>query len=159
MLVPLFVTWRLLAVAVVLAVLACEPAPQPAARNVKVTLVVILASDKDKQVDPKLEQIAAEVRKRKPELTSFRIAACTCESLPVNKPTTYPVPDNETVQITIIHGADSQDRVKLAVKPPCQREIVYRTVCGKFLPIVTRCETKQKERLILAIRVQPCLGK
>jgi hypothetical protein len=157
--VSLFVTWRVLTVAVVLAILACGPAPQQAAKNVKVTLVVILASDRDNQIDPKLEQIASEVRKRKPELTSFRIASCTCESLPVNKPTTFPIPANETVQITIIHGADTQDRVKLAVQPPCQREIVYRTVCGKFLPLVTRCETKQKERLILAIRVQPCLGK
>ena len=53
--------------------------------------------------------------------------------------------------------AKSQEkRVSLAVTAPDQGEIEYRCVCDKFLLIVTRYQTKSKERLILAIRVQPC---
>jgi hypothetical protein len=33
------------------------------------------------------------------------------------------------------------------------------TICDKFLPIVTRYRTTNKELLILAVRVQPCPGK
>ena len=54
------------------------------------------------------------------------------------------------------HGADSKNRVGLTMKAPLQGEIQYTTCCGKFFPIVTRYQTKDKEVLILAIRVQPC---
>jgi hypothetical protein len=67
--------------------------------------------------------------------------------------------DNKDVAITIKHGADQEKRVSLAVVPPDQGEIVYRSVCDKFLPIVTRYHTAANERLILAIRVQPCKGE
>ena len=33
--------------------------------------------------------------------------------------------------------------------------IAYRTVPGKFLPIVTRYQTKDHQRLIFALRVDP----
>ena len=54
------------------------------------------------------------------------------------------------------HAADSKNRVGLTVKAPLQGEIQYTTCCGKFFPIVTRYQTKNKELLIVAIRVQPC---
>jgi hypothetical protein len=38
-------------------------------------------------------------------------------------------------------------------------EVEYTTCCGKFFPIITRYQTKDKERLIIAIRVQPCNKK
>ena len=50
-------------------------------------------------------------------------------------------------------------RVSLSILAPSMGEIEYQTVCGKFLPIVTRYQTKSKERLILAVRVQPCRGE
>ena len=60
------------------------------------------------------------------------------------------------IDMVIKHGADQDNRVRLAVNIPNMGELEYQTVCGKFLPIVTRCKTKSGERLILAIRVQPC---
>src|SRR5262249_60667293 len=97
------------------------------------------------------------------------------------------------IEIGAHHRADKMNRVTLAVTPPMHGEIVYRTVCGKFLPLVTRYQTcervppealaravgmsscgglrlpmvgaalvehgRMRERLILAVRVQPCAGK
>ncbi len=60
----------------------------------------------------------------------------------------------------IKHGADKDNRVSLSIfVPSLGGEIEYQTVCGKFLPIVTRCKTKEGERLILAIRVHIDRGR
>jgi hypothetical protein len=66
--------------------------------------------------------------------------------------------DGKTVTVVVKQSADKENRVGVAVTAPDQGEIVYRTVCGKFLPIVSRYQTKAGERLILAVRVQPCNG-
>jgi len=44
----------------------------------------------------------------------------------------------------------------MTIKPPTLGEITYSTTCEKFFPIVTRYVTKDKERLIIAIMVEPC---
>ena len=66
--------------------------------------------------------------------------------------------EDKKAEIVIKHGADKDNRVTLAVKPPGMNLIDYQSVCGKFLPIVTPCTTKNGERLILLIRVEPCRG-
>jgi hypothetical protein len=33
---------------------------------------------------------------------------------------------------------------------------LYTSACGKFFPIVTRYQTKERERLIIAIMVRCC---
>jgi hypothetical protein len=134
-------------------VFAQDPCP---GQKVSVTLVVILAGEKDSTVDPRLKAIADEVRLKYPHLTSFRLKSMSTKSLVANDKTLIPVVDNRDVAVTIKHGADAEKRVCLAVTAPDQGEIVYRSVCGKFLPIVTRYQTKSRELLILAIRVQPC---
>ena len=55
-------------------------------------------------------------------------------------------------------SADKMERVRLKVCPPLMGPITYSTPCGKFLPIVTPFRTKNKDLLIIAIRVQPCNG-
>ena len=122
----------------------------------QVTLVVILASEEGDTVDGRLRAIAEEVRKINPSLKSFRLKEMTTRSLATDEPATFPLVEDKTARIVVKHGADRENRVGLAVTPPGQGEIVYRTVCGKFLPIITRQHTKAKERLILAVRVQPC---
>jgi hypothetical protein len=126
--------------------------------KVEVTLVVILAAEEGEFVDPRLRAIAAEVRKLNPSLTSFRLKEMVSKSLPPGERTVFPLVENRTAEILVTHAADKQNRVGVAVTPPGQGEIEYRTVCGKFLPIITRQHTRAKERLILAIRVQPCEG-
>lgn len=124
--------------------------------KVKVTVVVILASEDGDKIDPKLKQIAAEIQKENPKLKSFVLKSMTARSLTPNEKSNFELVEDKSAQIVVKHGADKSNKVSLAVKAPNQGEITYQTVCGKFLPIVTRVHTKGKERLILAIRVQPC---
>lgn len=153
---------KLLSVFGLLALVMCAADSRSSAQNpcpgqkVKVTLVVILASEEGAKIEPKLKAIAEEVRIMNPNLKSFHIKSMTTKSLAADDKTFFPLVDDKNVAITIKHGADQEKRVSLAVVAPDQGEIVYRCVCGKFLPIVTRYQTKGKERLILAIRVQPC---
>ena len=127
------------------------------AEEVRVTVVVILATDRNDEVDCELESIAEQVQKKYPHLTGFHLEEISRKSLTVGKKEKFPLIDEQTALVLVRHGADSNNRVGLTVKAPLQGEIQYTTCCGKFLPIVTRYQTKEdKERLILAIRVQPC---
>jgi hypothetical protein len=147
--------------------MALAPAPARACDDdkVKVTLVVILAGERDGKIDPRLKNVAAEVQRLNPSLKSFRIKTMTSKSLDPDEAASFPLPDGKAAQVVVKRAADKQNRVELAVTAPNQGEIVYRTVCGKFLPIVTRCQTQPadpkqpRERIILAIRVEPCQGE
>jgi len=134
---------------------ACAACPD---EKIKVTVVVILASEEGDKIDPRLKAIAEEVQKLNPNLKSFQLKTMTCKSLQQGEKGSFALIDDKTAQVVVKHGADKCNKVALAVTPPDQGEIVYSTVCGKFLPIVTRCNTKCKNRLIIAVRVQPCMG-
>jgi hypothetical protein len=127
--------------------------------KIKVTLVVILASEEGNTIDPRLKAIAEEIQKENPKFKSFQLKTMTCKSLKPGDRESFPCIDDKTAQIIVKHAADKNNKVSLAIVPPDQGEIIYRTVCGKFLPIVTRCRTRSNERLILAVRVQPCMGE
>jgi hypothetical protein len=124
--------------------------------KVKVTVAVILASEEPGAIDPRLKAIAAEVQKLDPSLKSFQFKTMMSRSLAEGEKAKFVLIEDKAAHITVQHGADKNNKVGLAIVPPDQGEIEYRTVCGKFLPIVTRCRTKTKQRLILAVRVQPC---
>ena len=132
---------------------ACDPDGK-----IKVTVVVILAGEEPGAIDPRLKAIAAEVQKLNPSLKSFQLKTMTCKSLVQGEKARFVLIEDKAAQVTVQHSADKNNKVALAIVPPDQGEIVYRTVCGKFLPIITRCRTKGNQRLILAVRVQPCLG-
>jgi hypothetical protein len=125
---------------------------------VKVTLVVILASEEGNTIDPKLKAIAQEVQKRNPNLKSFTLKNMATQSVKPGEKVSLPLVEKRKLDMVIKHGADKDNRVSLSVSVPNMGEFEYQTVCGKFLPIVTRCKTIAGERLILAIRVQPCKG-
>jgi hypothetical protein len=125
---------------------------------VKVTLVVILASEKGNTVDKRLKTLAPEVQKLHPHLKSFAFHSQEIKSLKPNEKASLECVEKMAVEMTIKHGADKNNRVTLAVKPPNMSPLEYESVCGKFLPIVTPYKTKNNETLILAIRVQPCRG-
>ena len=126
---------------------------------VKVTLVLILASEEGNVIDPRLKAIAEEVQKRNPDLTNFMLKTMQTKSYKPGEKFSMPLVENKKVEMLIKHGADKENRVSLSLFPPSMGEIEYKTVCGKFLPIVTPCMTKNDERIILAIRVQPCRGE
>jgi hypothetical protein len=184
-----------LSLAALAAPTAAAPCPQdqPLPKKVSVTVVVILASDRCTYVDPRLKCIADEVRKKEEHLTGFSMPSMAWKSVEVNEKVRFPLVEGREVEVVVHACVDKQNRICLAVTPPMQGEIVYRVVCGKFLPIVTRCYTRAKipprivaaafgmaalprggspevaalllahgltrDRLILAVRVQPCNGK
>lgn len=130
-------------------------------KNVKVTVVVILANKHSDKVDPRLVHVAKKIQEKDPEFTGFRLVGIRCESLPVNKRSIVKLIEGQVLEVTIKKSADKFNCVELSLKPPLQGKLEYRAVCSKrFLPIVTRYETrKKKDRLVLAVCVQPCNGK
>ena len=137
-------------------VLSDDPKP---ARKVRVSVVVILASETDTTIDKKLECIAREVTKMHPKLKGFRMGPMGYKSLKIGEANVFDLAEGKTTTITIQQAADEMDRIRLKVGPPKMGEITYSTPCGKFLPILTPYRTKANETLIIAIRVQPCNGK
>jgi hypothetical protein len=142
-------------------VLLIAPAVR-AVDDVEVTVVAILATSdaKNAKIQPEVAAIAREVQKKYPNLTGFRLAQMTCQSMTVGRPDTFTLVDKEAAQVTVEHGADKHDRVRLKVQPPQLKEITYTTCCGKFFPIVTPYQTKDKqEQLIIAVMVSTCKEK
>lgn len=134
---------------------ACNPPQGP---NVRVSVVVILASEIDTTVDKQLQAIATEVRKTHPALKGFRLVKMACKSLEVGKVDEFDLIESQKTTIKIKGAADKMDRVRLEVGPPSMGKLTYSTPCGKFLPILTPFVTKKGERLLIAVRVQPCMG-
>ena len=134
----------------------CDAPPD----KVKVSMIVILASEANAKVDPRLTCIAAELKKKHPKLVGFQLAGkCSCKSLTIGTKEAFDLIANETAAVTVEQGADDDNFVQLKVEPPQMGEITYRTVCGKFLPIVTPVRMKDGSLVIIAVRVQPCNGK
>jgi hypothetical protein len=131
-----------------------------AGQRVKVTLVTILATTRDEPVDHRLHCIAREVRKKEPDLKGFKLLNMNCHSVAPGEPWKVKLVDGQEAVVVVHHGADKDNRVELKLSAPLQGEIIYITVCGKFLPVVTRYTTKKKQdRLIIAVMVKPCHRK
>lgn len=131
--------------------------PRAAAQDRTVTVIAILASDKSTRVDEKLKSIAEEVQKVEPSLTGFRIAHQSSKALAVGKRETFSLVDREEAAVLLQEVCPKdENRYRLAVKAPMVGEITYSCCCGKFFPIMTRYQTKDGERLILAVMVKPC---
>jgi hypothetical protein len=141
-----------------LAGLASVQACPDETKKIKITLVVILASEDEGTIDPRLKTIAAEVQKLNPKLKSFCLKTMQSKSVKPNEKVLWPLVEEKEAVMTVKQVADGENLIRLTVTAPSMGEIEYQTVCGKFLPIVTRFHTKDRARLILAIRVQPCRG-
>ncbi len=146
------------ALGALLAVLAAAGTLVAAEPAIKVSVVAILASETDQKVDPKLKDIADEVRRLNPRLTGFRLAKTSCKSVTVGTRDSFDLVSDQVAVVTV-EGREADGRVRLKIAPPLLGEITYMTTCGKFLPIITRYKTDKQEMLILAVRVQPCPGK
>lgn len=133
-----------------------DPPAAPSPRRVKVSVVVILASEKDDKVERKLEDISREVRKMHPRLKGFRLGPLAAQALAVGEEGSFRLVEEQRASVTVQRAVDKNGRVRITISPPQMGEITYSTPCGKFLPIVTPFRTRANELLILAVRVQPC---
>lgn len=136
------------------AAFGAPPAP-PTTDEIQVTVVAILASDKNKLVDDQLEDLAVEVQKWHKNLTGFRVERTTVRSLKPGSKSSFPLVEEATVSVTV-GERDKEGKVRLTIRPPEAGEITYSCKCGCYFPVVTRYDTKGKERLIVAVMVRPC---
>jgi len=129
-----------------------RPAPEP---GVKVSVLVILASDQHKDVDKRLQCVAREVQKLHPHLTGFRPARSNCKSIPVKGTESFDLVEGQELQVTVLKKC-KEGKVQLKLKPPTLGEITYTTCLNKFFPFCTSYQTKNREILIIAVQVQSC---
>jgi hypothetical protein len=144
---------RTVLAAVIAVVLVGADRSSTRADDAKVTIVTILASASHQEVDPKLQQIAAEVKKHEQSLTGFKIHNSQFKSVNVGQKEKFDLINDQSADVTVISKMDEKKRINLAVKPPTVGEITYSICYDKFFPIVTRY-VNANERLIIAIMVQ-----
>ena len=126
--------------------------------DVRVTVVVILASTTGNAIDPKLTDLAREVRKRNANLTSFALVATHAKSIPVGGSTEFKLVDKATLTVKAERPRDADGRISLTIHPPELGEITYACACGKFFPVVTPYKTAKGDHLIVAVMAKPCMG-
>jgi hypothetical protein len=126
------------------------------AQDVRVTVVTILAGDKPGDVNPKLKDLAQEVRKVEPNLSAFRLGKTGHRNMTVGQKESIKLFDNKdySTDVTVLAKDDTKKRVTIEVKPPMAGAIAYETAYNKFFPIVTRAVV-DGERLIIAYSVKP----
>jgi hypothetical protein len=143
------------------AFLLCAVLVAPGAddKPVSVTVVIVLATDQNATVDPKLKELAKEVQKRDPKLTGFKLVATECKSIPVGESATVTLTDKQVLKIKVDQSKDENGRITLTLNPPCMEAVNYACACDKFFPVVTPHRTKTGEQLIIAVMARPCPGK
>jgi hypothetical protein len=137
----------------------CAAADPPEPR-VKVTVAVILANA-DGKVDDKLKCVAAEVRKMHPKLTGFHVGPTTSQPIVLGGSEKFKLVDGQEASITVKRCTECPGRYCLAIHSEALvGEMVYSSVCGKYLPLVTDYKTKGKgDQLIIVFKVEACDGK
>jgi hypothetical protein len=129
------------------------------ADDFEVTVVAILASDRHKEIDPKIKPLAEEIRKKDQSLTGWKIARQSRETLQLNQKHSFKLVDDINADVTVLAREDKDKekdkRIRVNVKAPHAGEVTYSTVPDKFFPVLTRYQTdKDKERLVYAVMVK-----
>jgi hypothetical protein len=132
----------------------------PTEDPVRVTVVVVLATDQNTTVDPKLVDLAKEVQKRDETLTGFKIKATEAKSIPIGDGHCFELLEKQVLKVRVERSRDADGRINLTIRPPGLEHITYHCTCGKFFPVVTPFQTKGGEVLIIAVMAKPCtVGK
>ena len=117
-------------------VVACGPERSP--RKVRISVVVILASETDDKVDKKLECIAREAVKLHPKLKGFRLEKLSCKSLPVGKADNFTLVENQETSITV-RRRPTRYCIQLTVGPPMMGRSPTRRRAASFCRSSRRC--------------------
>ncbi len=141
-----------------IAVLFTTGAPLLAADDeVRISVVAILATTRNKTVDKRVECIAKEMKMIDPTLTGFSVARMTCKSVAIGSKDCFEVVDGKDVCVTAQKRCEKdKTHVCLKVEAPTLGAITYTTCCNKFFPMVTRYKNKDGDLLIIAVRVKSC---
>jgi hypothetical protein len=136
------------------------PAADPPER-VTITVVAVMATNTNTEIDPRLKCLAQAVQKKHPTLTGFTMGQTTGKVVPLNSKDTFPLTDDLEACIYVQRCKENPDRYCLKVKAgTLVGEITYSAACGKYFPLVTEYSPKKGGGcMILAIMVEPCSGK
>ena len=153
--------FRLLSAAALIVAVAVVSAPAcpPAADEIDVKVLAILASEHHTTVDPKLTEFAKQVQRKEPSLTGFKLDNSSGDTLKLGQTKKFPVSGDEVVEVTVNKDRNEKGRITLTIKPPGLKQITYACVCDKFFSIATEhYEGKGKDRaqLFIAIQASPC---
>ena len=143
-----------IALAAVAGLLLMGVGPNSRAEDARVTVVTILANSNNQDVNPKLAQIASEVKKHDQSLTGFKLLNSQFKDVNVGQKEKFDLLNDVSADVTVLQKMEGNKRIRMAVKPPTVGEINYSICYDKFFPIVTRY-VSANERLIIAIMVQP----
>ncbi len=135
---------------------AAEPPTVPPQDEIKVSVVAILAHNRDKIVDPRLKCLADEITKAVPQFTGFQMGKMTCKAVAVGVREKFELVDEEVAFLTVLHTDKKEKLIQIKLTPPQMGDVTYETTCGGFFTIITKYRTKNKEWLIVAVRVRPC---
>jgi hypothetical protein len=125
--------------------------------DVHISVVAILATTKNKTVDPRVACVANEMKTVDPTLTGFSVARMTCKDVAIGAKDCFEVVDGKKVCVTAEKRCEKDpSRVCLKVEAPTLGAITYTTCCGKFFPLVTRYKNSDGDLLIIAVRVKTC---
>src|SRR3954469_10596153 len=114
-------------------------------KPVSVTVVIVLATDQNATVDPKLKELAKEVQKRDPKLTGFKLVATECKSIPVGDSATINLTDKQVLKVKVDQSKEENGRITLTLNPPGMDAVNYACTCDKFFPVMTPHRTKAGE--------------
>jgi hypothetical protein len=147
-------------ITVVIALVAAPLLSNPIrAQDVRVTVLTVLASNGNAPEDPRLKELAAEVKKREPSLNSFRVGTTVTKEINVGQKEAIELIEKKaSADVKVLAKDDSKKRVTLEVKPPMGGAFTYQTTYDKYFPYVTR-QIVDGERLIIAIMVKPGIEK
>ena len=88
-----------------IAVLLLNPLRTAQADDARVTIVTILASTNHHEIDPKLNQIAAEVKKHDQSLTGFKLHNSQWKSVNVGQKEKFDLINDQSADVTVLDRA------------------------------------------------------
>ncbi len=152
--------WRCFAAILLGTALGSTAAPVRADDDeVKVTIVAVVASSRNKKIDPRLVALAPELKKKDSTWTGFRVERIACQSIQIGGRVTVEIMDDYKVVIEVKERDPNTGCVSLRVKPDRMGALTYKCCCGKFFPFLTPHETKDKDCLVVAIMSKSCKKK
>jgi hypothetical protein len=119
-----------------------------------VVVVSILATSRNKVVDPRLQCLADGVQKTEPKLTGFKVENISRQKLGFGQKYEFELIADQTLPVTLEKGMGKEKPLHMRVHPPGMGKIVYEIGCGKYVTVITPFKTKDEDRLIIAIRIQ-----
>lgn len=132
--------------------------PVRAEEEISVTVLVMVATEKNSVVEEKLKTLCESIKAKEPKLTGLTLAQTHNEKIKIGGSKEIDLGNEKKFIVTIVQKKDS-DKVTLKVRPPVGGEISYTCNCGAYLPVCTGITNANGDRIIVAVMAKPCTIK